>query len=100
MVRSGRWPSGSAQLLASASPFITAVTALIAGGWVGILVSPAGRAVAVVLGAPDGVAYVAAFLFAGYRLYTASEPTTAVRFPSKLDSSSVDSSSVDRDSVS
>ena len=38
------------QLLASASLFITMVTALVAGGWVGILVSPLGTAVAIVLG--------------------------------------------------
>jgi hypothetical protein len=51
-----------------------------------------------VLGALAGVAYVGAFLFAGYRLYTASERT--VRFPSALDASTVDQSAIDQDSVS
>jgi len=71
------------QLLASASLFITTVTALVAGGWVGILVSPGGTALAVVLGVLAGLAYVAGFLLAGYRLYTRYEATTgASRFPS------------------
>ena len=53
-------PSRNAtQLLASASLFITGVTALVAGGWVGILVVPAGTALAVALGALAGLAYVA-----------------------------------------
>jgi hypothetical protein len=72
------------RLLASASLFITGVTALIAGGWVGILVSPAGTALAVVLGALAGVAYIGAFLYAGYRLYVRYEATDGqVRFPSQ-----------------
>ena len=49
------------------------------------------------LGALAGVAYVAAFLFAGYRLYTASERT--VRFPSTVDASTVDPSTVDPSTV-
>jgi hypothetical protein len=72
------------QLLASASIFITGVTALVAGGWVGILAGPAGTAVAVVLGVLAGVGYVAAFLFAGYRLYSRNERAPGVvRFPTE-----------------
>ena len=71
------------QLLASASIFITGITSLIAGGWVGILVSPAGRPVAVTLGVLGGLVYLGAFLLAGYRLYTRYEQTPGlVRFPS------------------
>ena len=70
------------QLLASASFFITGVTSIVAGGWVGILVSPAGTAFAVVVGVLAGLAYIAAFLFAGYRLYTRYEQTPGlVLFP-------------------
>ncbi len=71
------------QVLASASLFITGITSLIAGGWVGILVSPAGRPIAVTLGVLAGLAYLGAFLHAGYRLYTRYEETPGlVRFPS------------------
>ena len=71
------------QLLASASIFITGITSLIAGGWVGILVSPAGRPVALTLGVLGGLVYLGAFLLAGYRLYTRYEQTPGlVRFPS------------------
>ena len=70
------------QALASASMFITGVTALVAGGWLGILVSPAGTVVAVVLGVLGGLAYISSFLYAGYRLYQRYEATTGVvRFP-------------------
>jgi hypothetical protein len=70
------------QALASASVFITAVNALVAGGWVGILLSPAGRSAAIVLGVLAGLAYVSAFYYAGYRLYRKYEATTGVvRFP-------------------
>jgi hypothetical protein len=70
------------QLLASASMFITGVTALIAGGWVGILVSSAGTAVAIAVGLLAGLAYLGAFLYAGYRLYGAYERTSGeVLFP-------------------
>ena len=41
------------------------VTSIVAGGWVGILVSPAGTAFAVVVGVLAGFAYIAVFLFAG-----------------------------------
>ena len=71
------------QLLASASLFITGVTALVAGGWVGILVAPVGRNAAVAIGCLAGLAYMAAFLLAGYRLYRTYERTSvAVQFPS------------------
>jgi hypothetical protein len=74
------------QLLASASLFITTVTALVAGGWVGILVSPAGTTVAVALGVLAGLAYIGIFLYAGYRLYTVYERTSgAVRFPMRTE---------------
>jgi hypothetical protein len=73
-----------AQLFASAAMFITAVTALIAGGWIGILVSPAGLPVAVVLGVVAGILYVATFMYAGYRLYVQYERTPGiVRFPTQ-----------------
>ena len=81
-------PSRTAsQLLASASIFITVVTALVVGGWFGILVSPAGTAVGVALGALVGLAYVGAFLYAGYRTYvlSARAPGT-VRYPTLPDS--------------
>jgi hypothetical protein len=72
------------QLLASASLFITGVTALVAGGWVGILVSPAGTSVGVVVGVLAGLLYVAAFIIAGYRLYIRYETTAElVRFPTR-----------------
>ena len=72
------------QLLASASLFITSVTALVAGGWVGILVSPAGTPAAVTIGVVGGLAYVAAFLYAGYRLYVRYERAEGyVRFPTR-----------------
>ena len=71
------------QVLASASIFITGITSLIAGGWVGILVSPAGRPIAVTLGLLAGLGYLSAFVYAGYRLYTRYERTPGVvRFPS------------------
>jgi hypothetical protein len=71
------------QLLASASFFITTITALVAGGWVGILVSPAGLGVAVTLGIVAGLGYIAGFMYAGYRLYSVYESTPGqVRFPS------------------
>jgi hypothetical protein len=74
------------QLLASASLFITTVTALVAGGWVGILLGPVGSLAAVTLGVVAGLAYVAAFLYAGYRLYTVYERTPGVvRFPGAPD---------------
>ena len=77
------------QLLASASLFITMVTALVAGGWVGILVSPLGTAVAIVLGLLGGLGYVGAFLYAGYRLYVRYDSELdAVRFPSPVDDES------------
>jgi hypothetical protein len=70
------------QLLASASLFITGVTSIVAGGWVGILVSPVGTGVALVVGILSGLAYIAAFLLAGYRLYAIYEGTPGlVRFP-------------------
>jgi hypothetical protein len=70
------------QLLASASFFITGVTALVAGGWVGILVSPIGTAASVVVGIVAGLAYLGAFFYAGYRLYTVYERMSgAVLFP-------------------
>jgi hypothetical protein len=70
------------QLLASASLFITGVTSIVAGGWVGILVSPAGTAFAVVVGVLAGLAYIAVFMLAGYRLYTRYEQTPGlVLFP-------------------
>jgi hypothetical protein len=72
------------QLLASASLFITSVTALVAGGWVGILLEPAGRGVATVVGVLAGLAYIAAFLYAGYRLYQRYERVSGtVLFPSE-----------------
>jgi hypothetical protein len=55
--------------------FITGVTSIVAGGWVGILVSPAGTAFAVVVGVLAGLAYIAVFMLAGYRLYTRYEQT-------------------------
>jgi hypothetical protein len=61
------------QLLASASLFITIITALVTGGWVGILASPLGTAAAVAFGVVGGLAYVAAFLTAGYRLFVRYE---------------------------
>lgn len=70
------------QLLASASLFITGVTALVAGGWTGILVSPGGTALAIVVGMLAGIAYIAGFLHAGYRLYVRYEQAGGqVRFP-------------------
>jgi hypothetical protein len=72
------------QLLASASLFIIGVTALVAGGWIGILVAPIGLAGAIVVGIAGGLAYIAAFLFAGYRLYQVYERTSgSVLFPSE-----------------
>jgi hypothetical protein len=71
------------QLLASASFFITGVGSLVAGGWIGILVSPIGTALAVAMGALAGLAYLALFFFGGYRLYTVYARTPGVvRFPS------------------
>ena len=60
--------------------------ALEPGGWFGILVSPAGTALAVALGALVGLAYVGAFLYAGYRAYvlSAKAPGT-VRYPTLPD---------------
>ena len=70
------------QAFASASAFITAVLALVAGGWVGILVSPAGRAVAVILGALAGLAYVGAFAYSGYRVFKRYDAEVGTpRFP-------------------
>jgi hypothetical protein len=73
----------AAQLLASASMFITMVNALVAGGWAGLLFAPWGTPVAATLGILTGVAYVGAFLYAGYRIYrrTEADPDT-IRFPS------------------
>jgi len=66
--------------------FIIGVNALVAGGWVGILVSPGGDTLAVMLGVLAGLGYVVAFLVAGYRLYSKYEATTgAVRFPGNVD---------------
>ena len=63
--------------------FITMVNALVAGGWAGLLFAPWGTAVAATLGILTGVAYVGAFLYAGYRIYrrTEADPDT-IRFPS------------------
>jgi hypothetical protein len=70
------------QAIASASVFIVVVNALVAGGWVGILVNPAGTAIAVVVGVLAGVAYVLSFFYAGFRLFREYEATTGrVRFP-------------------
>jgi len=70
------------QVLASASFFITLITALVTGGWVGILAAPLGTAASVLLGCLAGLAYVAAFIVAGYRLYEAYEGATGqTRFP-------------------
>ena len=72
------------QMLASASLFITGVTSIVAGGWVGILVSPVGTAFAVTVGVLAGLLYVGLFLYAGYRLYVKYERTDgSVMFPSE-----------------
>jgi heme A synthase len=70
------------QFLASAAMFIVVVNALVAGGWIGIMVSPLGTAASVVLGLLGGLAYVGAFIVAGYRMYIRSvNDPDEVRFP-------------------
>ena len=75
--------TGSRQVLASAIFFSCVVNALVAGGWVGILVGPAGTTLAVALGVVAGLVHLGTFMYAVSRLFARAEATPGlVRFPS------------------